>query len=277
MVLVLSMTQASTSLREPFRNETPHPRKARTLRSALHRAHSAPVAAGAALGGGWRLGGNVDGSTLAGIDLLRGLAAKQLDHVAARCQFRAVEKGRTVIEASEASTDIYFVVDGRLVARGRTAQGKEIRYLTLEGGDTFGEFSAIDGQPRSAAIVAVTDALVARMDRARMRELMLLVPQFALAMCEMLVAKNRDMSARIDEFVTLDVRSRIHLALLRLTKRHDGALTLPPTQYEIAIEAGTHRETVSREMAKLARDGVIAYDRTRLDIHRPEKLRESLM
>ena len=70
------------------------------------------------------------------------------------------------------------------------------------------------------------------------------------------------------------MRGRIHLALLRLTKRHDGTLSHPPTQYEIAVEAGTHRETVSREMAKLAREGVIEYDRTRLDIHRPEALRE---
>lgn len=30
-------------------------------------------------------------------------------------------------------------------------------------------------------------------------------------------------------------------------------------------------------MAQLARDGVIACDRTRLDIHQPENLREGLM
>ena len=107
-----------------------------------------------------------DGRTLAGIELFRGLSAAHLDHIAQRCSFVSVGKRRTVIDESDMSTDVYFVIDGRLVARGRTAEGKEIRYLTLEAGDTFGEFSAIDGAPRAAEIVAVTDALVARMDRA---------------------------------------------------------------------------------------------------------------
>ena len=215
----------------------------------------------------------MQGDALGKVELLAHLNRDQLRHVTERCRFMRVEKNRAIVTATEPSTDLYFLLHGRLVARGRTPDGREVRFATLEAGDMFGEFSAIDRAPRSAEIVVAKDALVACLAAAQLRELMLLVPQIALRMCELLVAKNREMSARLQEFATMNVRGRIHSALLRLTARHSGTLEAPPTQYEIAVEAGTNRETVSREMAELARRGVIEYDRQRLVVREPDGLR----
>ena len=208
---------------------------------------------------------------LARIDLLNGLDDARLRSIAERCRFETVEAGRTVLGGAEASTDLYLVTEGRLVARGRNAQGREVTFATVRSGEVFGEFSAIDGQPRSAEIVAVRDSAIACMGSRQLRDLMMVMPVLAVRMCEMGVAKNRAITARLFEFATMSVRQRIYRSLLRLAEAEgveDGRFEMeaPPTQYEIAIDTGTNRETVSREMAELARAGIVETSRKRLAV-----------
>jgi len=79
----------------------------------------------------------------------------------------------------------------------------------------------------------------------------------------------RNLSDRVVEFSTLAVNNRIHAELLRLvhtqmTTRLEGlaAVTIAelPTHQEIANRISTHREAVSRELARLEGQGLIARD-----------------
>jgi len=56
---------------------------------------------------------------------------------------------------------VYFVVDGRARVVNFSLSGREISFDDIENGGVFGELAALDGQPRSATIVALTDTLVA--------------------------------------------------------------------------------------------------------------------
>ena len=216
-------------------------------------------------------------------ELLAGLAETQVARFAEQCSFHRLATGETVITDDDAagSTDAFLVLEGRLVARSRSRDGREIAFLTVERGGLFGEFSAIDGAARSAEIVAAEPSWVARVSSTRLRELVLVMPVVGLRLCELLVAKNRAMSQRLFEFATMSVRHRVLATLHRLAGERsaedqggNGALVeRPPTQYEIAIAAGTNRETVSREMAALAREGVIEYDRRSLRVHDLDRLR----
>ena len=213
------------------------------------------------------------------IELLAGLGEAHLARFAEHCVFQRVAAGQTVIGADDAdgSTDAFLVLEGRLGARSRSRDGREIAFLTVETGGLFGEFSAIDGAPRSAEIVAVSPSWIARLSSTRLREVVMVLPVIGLRLCELLVAKNREMSQRLLEFATMSVRQRILATLYRLAADRSGmdradasgtaAVEHPPTQYEIAITAGTNRETVSREMAALARSGLIEYDRRTLRVN----------
>ena len=218
-------------------------------------------------------------AALRGVDLLSGLGEAQIGRFADQCSFQRLDTGETVIadDGDVGSTDAFLVLEGTLVARSRSRDGREIAFLTVESGGLFGEFSAIDGAPRAAEIVAAAPSWVARLPSARLRELILVMPVVGLRLCELLVAKNRAMSQRLFEFATKSVRCRVHATLHRLAAEcaRDGRAMVerPPTQYEIAIAAGTNRETVSREMAALARDGVIEYDRRSLHVPDLERLR----
>ena len=70
------------------------------------------------------------------------------------------------------------------------------------------------------------------------------------------------MSGRVSELGALNVRSRVHAELLRLARRdredpRRAIIVTPPNQSELAARINTRRETVSREINAMERNGLI--------------------
>jgi len=196
-------------------------------------------------------------------------------------------RGRTqIVSEGDPSTDVFFVAEGTIQAKSFAANGKEVTYIDIGAGSLFGEFSAIDGQARSASIVTVGPAVIGRMPGPRFKALMLAHPQMHMAVTELLVGKVRDLSRRVFEFSTLNVCSRIHAELIRMLPEAGGAETAnggtrgaaaviqpAPTHQELASRISTHREAVTRELNYLARIGVLSLGRRRIDILDLDRLR----
>jgi CRP/FNR family transcriptional regulator, cyclic AMP receptor protein len=75
------------------------------------------------------------------------------------------------------------------------------------------------------------------------------------------------------------VRQRLMAELLRLSRdRGNGerVLSPPPQQDVLAKRIGTRRETVSREMAEMARSRLIAVDRRAIVLLRPDALQAEI-
>jgi CRP-like cAMP-binding protein len=56
---------------------------------------------------------------------------------------------------------VFFVVEGRVRVVNFSISGREISFDEMERGGVFGELAALDGMPRSGAMVALNDTLVA--------------------------------------------------------------------------------------------------------------------
>ena len=82
----------------------------------------------------------------------------------------------------------------------------------------FGELSALDGQPRSSGIIAVTDVVIARMPKGVFRTTIHSYPDVCDQVLATLASQIRILSNRINEFSNLDVRHRIYAELLRLSR-----------------------------------------------------------
>ncbi|MFQ3596041.1 MAG: helix-turn-helix domain-containing protein, partial [Sphingomonadaceae bacterium] len=85
-------------------------------------------------------------------------------------------------------------------------------------------------------------------------------------------ALARALTAQVYALSFLPVRARLHCELHRLARdagAGDGTATLfeAPTHEELAQRIGSHREAISREMAALARLGLLSQRRRRLVIH----------
>src|SRR4051812_1168224 len=98
------------------------------------------------------------------IALFAHLEEDVLQAVVARSNVRRFVKENQILSVRDQTNDVFFVLDGRIQVKNYSQGGREFIYSEIASGDLFGEFSALDGLPRSASVVAIEDSIVARMN-----------------------------------------------------------------------------------------------------------------
>lgn len=83
----------------------------------------------------------------------------------------------------------------------------------MEAGGCFGEFSAIDGLPRSASVEALTSVTLAHLPRSRFLEFMRTSPDFALAIAKLMAKRARPIADQLFALATLRMGDRLRLDL----------------------------------------------------------------
>jgi CRP/FNR family transcriptional regulator, cyclic AMP receptor protein len=211
--------------------------------------------------------------TLAGIAIFHELAAADVALLSRRCRWRHYGPGQTILQRRDESREVFFIVRGRVSAVYHSASGREVQLCELPAGELFGEFAAIDGEPRSADVVSLADTLIASMSAQLFWEVLRRHESACAAILRRLTRAVRTVQQRVVEFSTLPVRSRVHAELLRLAHvscpgpDHNMVVITPaPTHAEIASRISTHREAVTRELNELARAKMIERRRSKLVI-----------
>lgn len=204
---------------------------------------------------------------------------KDLDHdvlarIEERCRWRTFRAHQEILAFKDPSTEVYFLTAGRARVVIYSPDGKSVNFSDLEAGRAFGEFSAIDGQGRSASVEALEPCTVGIMSSGEFRELLLEQPAAMMALLTQIIQETRRLAGRVYEYSTLPVRTRIRLAVLRIAREHangqNSVLVRPMLKNaEIAALISTHREAVSRQISQLAQLGVIERDGTS-DIRVPD-------
>lgn len=198
---------------------------------------------------------------LDGIDLLAGLTAAARARLAGRCRWRRWAPRQQLLDRGGDSREICFIVVGAVRVVNYSAGGREVSFADIAAGGTIGELAAIDGGPRSASVFALDHTLTASLEAAAFRDLVSAHPEIAFAVMQKLAAMVRDADRRIMDLSTLGAAGRVHGELLRLACDHavsggGAVIDSAPAHAEIAARAGTTRETVTRALAALSRDGI---------------------
>ena len=89
----------------------------------------------------------------------------------------------------EQTTDVFFILSGQVRVNSYTEAGREVIYSEMSAGDMFGEFAAVDGLPRSASVVALSDCLLARIPAVKFIELLRRHGEISIHLIEVLVRK----------------------------------------------------------------------------------------
>ncbi|MCG8542650.1 MAG: Crp/Fnr family transcriptional regulator [Alphaproteobacteria bacterium] len=200
--------------------------------------------------------------SLAKIPLFRELPAVEIDRLDTQCVWLNHDPKQQILHYSDSGTEVYFVVSGIVRVLIRSPKGKEVILRDIKDGEFFGELAALDGQRRSASIMALTRTVVAKMPATVFRTAIHKHETACDHILQLLTSQVRQLSHRVNEFSTLTVNSRIRAELLRLARRRrDGSgelvISPPPLHYELAARISTHREAVTRELGALERAGII--------------------
>lgn len=136
---------------------------------------------------------------LDGIELFSALPGDALRELETACRWRECKIDDVVLERDSDETDVFFIVSGAVEAVSYTADGDKISFARIEAGDFFGELSAIDGETRSASVIATEDSLVARMSANRFNQLVLVHSELATHLLRRLTRIIRTTNSRIVE------------------------------------------------------------------------------
>ena len=199
------------------------------------------------------------------IRFLAGLPEAALEQLARDCRWRRYTAGQQVISRDAADRDVYLIVTGMVRATAFSSGGRQVTYRDIPAGDWFGDFSAIDGQARSADIVAASETLVASMSPAVFLQLVHDHPSVCDHMLLRLVTSVRELTERIFEFSTLGVENRVHAELLRLARqsgivKNSARLEPAPKHADIAAQVSTYREQVTRELSRMFKQKLLVKD-----------------
>ncbi len=197
-----------------------------------------------------------------------------------QCAWLKTPAGSWILDQTANDRDVYFIMTGRLRAVLHNAR-QDVIFTDMEAGSFFGEMSAIDGLPRSLSVFAVNDSLMAKMPAKVFVETMYSHRPLAEAVVTTLIARTRAMTRRVGELGVLDVRSRVHAELLRLARPDQedpkrAVIVTPPNQSELAALINTRRETVSREINAMEREGLIQRRRGAIVINDALRLSSAL-
>ena len=157
------------------------------------------------------------------ISLFEDLSEAELARIARSCVSRSYERGAQVYGEHDQATDVFFILEGTVRINSTSAEGREIIFSDLGVGHMFGEFAAIDGLPRSATVMALTDCVLASMPAAKFFELLKENGTVSTRLIQLLVAKIRAAIERVFEVSALAIRERVRRELLRMAA--DGTRT----------------------------------------------------
>lgn len=215
--------------------------------------------------------------SLSAVKLLAELPAKEVARLEQACRWKRYPPHDQIIDRQSDSRDIFFVLEGRVRVVNYSLSGREVTLDDMGPGSYFGELAAIDGQPRSASVMSLSDCLVASLPAEQFLQLCATHPKIARAVMTRLAAIVRTSTDRIMDLSTLAANNRVHADLLRqartnLKGNNRAEITPIPIHGDMASRVSTTRETVTRVMNDLARQGIVERKKTVLVIHDVERL-----
>jgi CRP-like cAMP-binding protein len=195
-----------------------------------------------------------------------------------RARLLFAQRGQTLLNKGDTSSDVFFVLEGRLQVLIYSTNGREISLRDVREDDVFGEMAAIDGERRSASILAMEDSRLLVMSGADFKAMIDTSPEAAGWLLRQLTLRIRGLTERVFELSALNVQARLHCELLRMATRslESVAISPAPTHAELASRIGTHREAVTREMRALTSQNIIKTGRRRLEFLDLSRLRTSV-
>jgi CRP/FNR family transcriptional regulator, cyclic AMP receptor protein len=201
-------------------------------------------------------------SSLDRIELFRLLGAEERASLARQCSWRHYHAQEQIVDQASETRDLCLIVEGRVRVVSHSVSGREITFDDVEAGGWLGELAAIDGEPRSASLVALTETTVAFMSPRLFQETCTRHPEVGWLVMRRLTQMVRQATSRIMDLSTLAANNRVHAEVLRLAKptlRPDNTAEISPIPIhsDIASRVSTTRETVARVLSDLTREGLL--------------------
>lgn len=177
------------------------------------------------------------------------------------------KKGEFVIRPGESPSGIFYISHGLVKAYDITKYGEENLLIIRKKDEILGLTWGITQEDRNIIYATLSPTELFQISREQFVQFLREKPEAALPLVDMLVDMYRLHSERIINLEYRSVRERLISFLLTTAKRFGKqgknglVLDVPLRHQDIASSISATRETASRELAVLERQGLIVRDK----------------
>jgi CRP-like cAMP-binding protein len=221
-------------------------------------------------------------SALREVPLFTELSERELRVLERASAVKHYDKNEVIIHKHEIGDTFFSILAGRVKVILTDDEGKEFIVGVLKPKEFFGELSLLDGEPRSATVVALDPTEVLVMRRDDFLKQIEKHPNISVKIMTILVRRLRDANLHIENLAFLDVCGRLASVLLDLAKtsgkqQADGiSIPIEYSRSELAHLVGTTRETLTRALKTLKSMGYIKIKKGDFLITNEKGLRERM-
>jgi CRP/FNR family transcriptional regulator, cyclic AMP receptor protein len=218
--------------------------------------------------------------------LFAGLNEKELVTLVDDLRLKEYKRDEIIFRQGDESREVYLVLQGKVRIYKISPSGDETSIDIFAVRDIFGEFAALDNEPRSATAKAVGPVTLLTMSQERFLFHLRATPTLALNLARVLSLKLRWTSAYAESVAQFDAAGRLLHILLHHNARYGQAIEpgqryvvdLALNQSDLASMVGARREWVNRLLSDWRKRGLLEFDNgviTILDLPRVEAERDS--
>jgi CRP/FNR family transcriptional regulator, cyclic AMP receptor protein len=214
------------------------------------------------------------------VPLFAGLPGPELERLGGCMRPRRYARGEVIFLEGDPEAGLCVIASGRVKIILTGEDGREVVLNVYGPGEFFGEFALLDGEPRSADAVAQEASSVYWLRRDDFLAFLKRHPGAMASLLAELSRRLRHTTRVVQDAAFRDVPARLARAILDLAaargRPEPAGIVVDAhlTQAELAAMVGASRETVNRSLRDYQRRGILRYERDRITVLRPERLRE---
>jgi CRP/FNR family cyclic AMP-dependent transcriptional regulator len=216
---------------------------------------------------------------LARTEVFGGLEERELAEVAQVAVPRSWKQGEVIFREGDEGDTCYLLRSGAVILTREHQDGRMVALAEVRTGGMFGEMAMFRDEARSATAECVEDTSAVALLARDVQRLIRQNPDIALKLLHALADRVGRTNERLLQQSFQTVAGRVASALFAqvVARQSEGApdrdVLVRATQAEIAQLAGTSRESASRFLATLEREGVVSLGRGKVTVHEPGRLR----
>ncbi|HEV8572926.1 MAG TPA: Crp/Fnr family transcriptional regulator [Actinomycetota bacterium] len=215
-----------------------------------------------------------DHACLRETDLFLGLLPEEMASWERRLPLLRVAAGELVFTPLDRSRALYIVKRGRVRLYRLWQDGRQVTLGAFESGEVFGTLELFGAAGRNAFAEAEQDSLLCLLREEDLGELIGRHPEVALRLLRILGARLAAVEEQLENIAFRSAEQRVARSLLRLLGRLREP-RLRVSHEQIARSAGVARETVTKVLGAMEREGWLQTGYRSLRVLKPARIEEA--
>ena len=190
--------------------------------------------------------------------------------MASLAQHRTYPPQTALFHAGDPGHMLYIILTGQVRIEKVSGSGEMVHLAYRGQGDHFGELALLNGKPRMASAVTMSECVCLTIERQAFQQCLRRDSSIASQIIATLAERLREAADALESVQGLDVLGRLCKALLELAPEGSPKRI---THQQLADRIGAPQESVTRALSSLRKTGLVRTSGSSLTLLDPEALR----